>query len=285
MRTWIIIDGEKTGPFDIAQVARRIESGELKPETYGWIEGMKEWQPLSTIPQFSESCGISREPVPPPVPSVALDPAAPARTAHWQIPSSTMQEKTQLLIRRFFARWFDFFLWFGLYWCAIYYTGSDMKSLYQNFWFNYLMMIVWILIEAAMIHAWGTTPGKALLGLRVRRADGEAVTIGHSLLRSIRVYLMGMGMTHPLLLPLCHGFSWWFVRKHGAALWDGATGLRVIMKPIKARHWVVYGLLAFFIMQITGIILEPVTRELMRENFPQQAKWLESFAPKPTTTP
>ena len=26
----LVIDGEKTGPFDIAQVARRIESGELK---------------------------------------------------------------------------------------------------------------------------------------------------------------------------------------------------------------------------------------------------------------
>ena len=285
MRTWIIIDGEKTGPFDIAQVARRIESGELKPETYGWIEGMKEWQPLATMPQFADSCAISREPVPPPIPQVALDPAAPARTAHWQIPASTMQEKTQILIRRFFARWFDFLMWSGLYWCAFYLAGSDLKSLILNFWFNYLMMIVWIIIEAAMIHVWGTTPGKALLGLRVRRADGEPVTIGLSVLRSIRVYLMGMGMTHPILMPLCHGFSWWFVRKHGAALWDGASGIRVTMTAIKPWRWVLYAMAALFIMQVTGLILEPITREVMQENFPEQAKWFDSFLPKPTPTP
>ena len=285
MRTWIIIDGEKSGPFDIAQIARRLESGDLKPETYGWIEGMREWQPLSTIPQFSESCRQAQTPTPPPLPAVVFDSTAPPSTAHWQIPASTMQEKTAILIRRFFARWFDMLLWSSAYMCALQLSGSDLKSLMMSFWFNYTMMIVWLLIEAAMIHAWGSTPGKALLGLRVRRADGRALRVGLSLLRSIRVYLMGMGMSHPLLLPLCHGFSWWFVRKHGAALWDGAVGVRVTMQPIQVWRWVIYALAAFFIMQISGMILEPVTREIMQENFPEQAKWLDSLLPAPKPTP
>jgi hypothetical protein len=124
-----------------------------------------------------------------------------------------------------------------------------------------------------------------MLGLRVRRADGSNLSVGLSLLRSIRVYLMGMGMSHPLLLPLCHGFSWWFVRKHGAALWDGAVGVRVAMQPIQVWRWVIYAMAAFFIMQISGMILEPVTREIMQENFPEQAKWLDSLLPAPKPTP
>lgn len=274
MRTWIIIDGEKIGPFDIAQVARRIESGELSPETYGWIEGMKNWQPLSTIPQFSESCHKSNEPTPPPLPVNQGNPNAPARTAHWQIPFSTPQEKTNQLLRRFFARWFDLLLWSSLYMCVMKLSGADLKSLMMNFWFNYVMMLVWIMIEAAMIHVWGFTPGKALLGLRVHRADGSALSLGSGLLRSIRVYLMGMGMSHPLLLPLCHGFAWWFVRKHGVALWDGAAGHRISVAVIKPWRWVIYGLLVFTILNVSGVILESVSRELFIEMFPEKKDWL-----------
>lgn len=285
MRTWIIIDGEKTGPFDIAQVARRIESGDLKPETYGWIEGMKEWQPLSTIPQFSESCTISRQPPVLSLPKVVIDPAAPASTAHWQIPPTTKSEKTQMLFRRFFARWFDLIIYIGIYWGISYGVGADLKALYQNFWLNFLLMIVWIILEAAMIHVWGMTPGKALLGLRVQRVNGEPISLGLSVLRSIRVFLMGMGMTNPLLLPLCHGFSWWFVRKHGAALWDGATGIRVTVAAIQPWRWALCVIVSLFILQITAIILEPISREVLLENLPENAKWLESYFPKPTTTP
>jgi uncharacterized RDD family membrane protein YckC len=281
MRTWIIIDGEKSGPFDIAQIARRLESGELKPDTYGWIEGMKVWQPLLSIPQFAESCRMATTPVPPPLPVVEIDSAAPPSTAHWHIPATTMHEKTAVLVRRFFARWFDMLLWSSGYLCVLQLSGADLKSLMMSFWFNYTMMIVWLLIEAAMIHAWGTTPGKALLGLRVRRADGTALPVGLSLLRSIRVYLMGMGMSHPLLLPLCHGFSWWFVRKHGAALWDGAVGVRVTMLPLQVWRWVLYAMVAYTILQVSGLILHPVSSELFREIFPQQAQWMDSALPQP----
>jgi uncharacterized RDD family membrane protein YckC len=281
MRTWIIIEGEKTGPFDIAQVARRIEAGELKPETYGWIEGMKQWQPLRTIPQFAESCEKSAA-EPPPLP---VDLTTQPVTTAIPILASSLQERTQLLVRRFFARWFDFVLWFCFYWCAIYLAGADLKALITSFWFNYLMMIVWIILEAAMIHVWGATPGKALLGLRVQRLDSARMGLGGSVLRSIRVYLMGMGMTHPLLMPLCHGFSWWFVRKHGAALWDGAVGVRVTMRPLMTWRWILYVMAAFFIMQITGLVLEPVTSAMMKESYPEAAKWLESLKPQQNTTP
>jgi hypothetical protein len=142
------------------------------------------------------------------------------------------------------------------------------------------MMIVWIMVESAMIHVWGATPGKWLLGLRVSRADGEALPVGLSLLRSIRVYLMGMGMSHPILLPLCHGFSWWFVRKHGSALWDGASGIRVSIRSISPWRWLAFSFAAFMVMNVSGMILESVSRELFRELFPEQAQWLDSSQPK-----
>jgi uncharacterized RDD family membrane protein YckC len=286
MRAWVIIDGEKAGPFDIAQVARKIEAGEYTAEMHGWIEGMRQWQPLSSMPQFTECFtrvpAAADEPImPPPLP--VRHPLSPAT---WQLPASTLQERTAMLVRRLFARWFDLILWSSLFVCVMHFAGANLKDMLTNYWSTYLMMLVWILLEAAMIHVWGCTPGKYLLGLRVSRMTGTPLPVGLSLLRAVRVYLMGMGMSNPLLMPLCHWFSWWFVRKHGAALWDGASGIRVSLMPITPLRWVWYVLLLISIINLNRLILEPVSREVFREMFPEQAKWLESQQePHPSPTP
>ena len=102
MRAWIIIDGEKTGPFDIAQVARRIESGELTSEHHGWVEGMKDWLPLTKIPAFEESFQTYQKSlVPPPVPEISSIPKfSPAPQG------GPPADVNRMLVRRFFARWF-----------------------------------------------------------------------------------------------------------------------------------------------------------------------------------
>jgi uncharacterized RDD family membrane protein YckC len=279
MRAWIVNNGEKNGPFEIAYVVRKLQSGEWDGATYGWVEGMKEWQPLNTIPEFAlaASHATGSEATVDADQNTALTELEPPTTAH-----ASKQDVAALLVRRFFARWFDLLLWSSLYMCAMHLSGANLKEMMMNFWFNYLMMIVWIIVESAMIHVWGTTPGKWLLGLRVSRLDGEVLPVGLSLLRSIRVYLMGMGMSHPILLPLCHAFSWWFVRKHGSALWDGTSGIRVSLRSISPWRWLAFSFAAFMVMNVSGMILESVSRELFRELFPEQAQWLDSST-QPTT--
>jgi uncharacterized RDD family membrane protein YckC len=293
MRTWIIIDGEKTGPFDIAQVARRIESGELKPEQYGWIEGMREWQPLSQMPQFSDAVAsvsgkatpsteeTSLEVQPPPLPSSTNTQAPPSRAAAWNIPPFTPREKTIEIVRRFFARWFDFMLITNSIFVAIIIAGENLKALFVNPWFQYSIMVAWILLDSATVHIWKTSPGKFLLGLRVHRADGSRLSAGASILRAARVFVMGMGMVHPILLPLCHGFSWWFTKKFGASLWDGPAGNRITTLPISVWRWALFILVAFTVVNVSGIFLEPITREMFLEMFPDKAHLL----PPPRTAP
>ena len=264
MRIWIIIDGEKTGPFEIAQVARRIESGELSGEQHGWSEGMKEWQALSIMPQFADAFAILKE---------NTTPIVTPLTAELEI-SGPPVPMTARLLRRFFARWFDMAIWSSLFMSVLMLCGADLKKLLMNFGFNYSMMLVWIILEASMVHLWQTTPGKALLGIRVRSADQGNLSLGRSLLRALRVYLMGMGMSHVILMPLCQAFSWWFVRKHGAALWDGPAFIRLEFRPLAAWRWLVYILVLFLVVQAAGMFLEPVSRELIKEWFPNNPELL-----------
>lgn len=276
MKVWIIIDGEKAGPFEISHVVRELEAGNFTPQMHGWMEGMKEWQPLAKMPSFAQVCDdLDKDDMAEHLAPLPNDPFAQAAVLPPPLPRAENAVAMPLL-RRLLARWFDLFLWSSLYLCAMQLSGAPLKEMMMNFWFNYLMMIVWLLIEAAMIHVWGATPGKALLGIRVLTVDHTKLSVGSSLLRAVRVYLMGMGMSHPVLMPLCHGFSWWFVRKHGAALWDGSSGQQVTIKPIRVSRWLLFVLVIFTIMNLSGLVLEPVSRELFREMFPDQAQWLDA---------
>jgi hypothetical protein len=83
------------------------------------------------------------------------------------------------------------------------------------------------------------------------------------------------------LLPLCHGFSWWFTKKFGASLWDGPAGNRITTLPISVWRWALFILVAFTVVNVSGVFLEPITREMFLELFPDKAHLL----PPPRTAP
>lgn len=49
MQYHVAKNGEKSGPFEKAEVYRRLVSGELAGTDLGWCEGMAEWEPLSKL--------------------------------------------------------------------------------------------------------------------------------------------------------------------------------------------------------------------------------------------
>jgi len=49
MQYHIAKNGEKSGPFDQAEIYRRLVAGELLGTDLGWHEGMGEWEPLSQL--------------------------------------------------------------------------------------------------------------------------------------------------------------------------------------------------------------------------------------------
>lgn len=71
MRIYLVIQGERRGPFTKSEVQGRLERGEITPQTYGWISGMPDWAPLAQIPGLQ----LDRPSAPPP--------PAPERT--WEL--------------------------------------------------------------------------------------------------------------------------------------------------------------------------------------------------------
>ncbi|MDA7514386.1 RDD family protein [bacterium] len=211
MKIWIIEDGEKKGPLEDYEVREQIRSGELRGETQCWYEGAPGWLPANEV-HFFETEFEDKAPVilvPPPLP---------------------VKMNSAMLWRRLGARWFDI----GLYSCLILFVMrlGDIRMMATpenpvSGWVSLAHFVPAIIFEGVFLHLWGASPGKMFLRLRVEDKDGKNLGLGAALMRSMRVWVLGVGMRMPILTLLGHGIALWMVRKRGAPLWDLVTGYRV----------------------------------------------------------
>lgn len=59
---YVASEGKQTGPFEEAEILRRIEDGTLTSNDLCWREGMADWRPISTV-----LSGAAQQPCPPQV--------------------------------------------------------------------------------------------------------------------------------------------------------------------------------------------------------------------------
>lgn len=57
-------NGAQAGPFDDADVRRRVESGDLRPEDLCWRKGMANWHPIAVVFGLDAPAADSPPPVP-----------------------------------------------------------------------------------------------------------------------------------------------------------------------------------------------------------------------------
>jgi len=231
---WIIRDGEKIGPIHDFEVRRKIEVGELPAATPAWHEGMSEWKPLIEIELFTREFQLAN--------STHEVPEIPLNEARIS-PPPLPQER--FYIRRFWARWFDLFLYSGLWWLGMWAAGQNIGNIFLNPWIMFLHYVPWFVLEVFLIHRFGTTPGKWLLGLHVTNLDGSHLDLAQATHRTVRVMFAGVGFGWGLLTVFCQVLSIFTAKRLGNTLWDHAGGHQVSATPlIPARLIVLIALYA-----------------------------------------
>ncbi len=242
MQFWYIEEGEKKGPLADYEIRDLIKKKTITRDTRVWHEGADDWLEAHQVGLLAREFAPAE---PPPIPVILKQPVFHP----W---------------RRLGARWFDVILYqlilvviFRLAgWQFIPLTPEDVTLF--RWLISFLPLIV---IEAALLHSFQTTPGKWLLGLKVKNATGEALSLGSSLMRGFRVWVLGMGMHFPIFILIAHALGFWFGKKRGAPLWDLIPGYRVESKPITGVRIVGYFVLIFFIMTSVGLVAGPEARE------------------------
>ena len=150
---------------------------------------------------------------------------------------------------RYGARKIDFFLFLPLgASIAIPFLmwAPTAKLISSHDWLFYpLIFVPWIFLEALLLSTWGTTPGKALLLIDVRRADGRKLGYGTALIRSIDVFGRGVGLCIPLLSPVMSSFSYYRLKAGHRPVWDQESDLIVQHGRVRlgrcAIAWLILG--------------------------------------------
>jgi len=113
-------------------------------------------------------------------------------------------------------------------------------------------------LEAALLASWGTTPGKALLGISVRDASGGKLPFGVALRRTAGAWMFGLAANLPIglltgLLAL--------VRR--VAYWDAVDGHRVEHRAVsRLRVGMVVALVVLLLLYGIVIALKPLLHPL-----------------------
>ena len=227
MDLWIIQNGEKIGPIHDFDVRKKIESGELPGTTPAWHDGLPAWKPLIEISLFEREFERPFEDHATPFASAADD-------AVRQVPPPL--PGPHCLIRRFWARWMDLCLFAGVWWIVMWAGGRDIGGALYNPWIMLLQYVPWFVLESFLLHRFGTTPGKWLLGIKVVNNDGSLLSLADATRRSARVLCLGIGFGWGVLALICQIMTFFTARRLGSPLWDQAGGHRVIAAPF-LRPW------------------------------------------------
>jgi uncharacterized RDD family membrane protein YckC len=273
MDIWIIQDGEKTGPVHDFEIRRKIESGDLSADTPAWHEGLAEWTSLGKIALFEHEFELPFETTDAPA---TQDPREESQPAN---PKPPLPTEKPALIRRFWARWFDLYLFAGFWWITMWAVGRDIEATLQNAWIILFQYIPWFIMETFLLHRFGTTPGKWLLGLRVTNNDGSLLTLSGATQRSMRVLCLGIGFGWGILPIVCQTMAFFTTKRLGQTLWDKAGGHCVTTAPLHPLRLTALVFLFFAAIQLQMIVVSPYIIEATIKTFPSLKEQFEENPP------
>ena len=222
MDFWIIQNGERAGPYPDYEIRAKIQHGDLEPDSRVWSDGLDGWTKLEDMELFREEFE-KRDP---------RSESTPSRVEKTDPPPVDTPKPRAYIMRRFWARWMDLIAYGSLWWLALYFSGRDILAAMSSYWVLLPMYIPWFVLESWLLHKYGTTPGKWLMGLRVRNEDNSLLSLSAAMKRSLRVLVSGIGFGWSFLVPICQLMSWFTTRRIGKPIWDYLGEHKVQAKPI-----------------------------------------------------
>lgn len=261
MKIWLLEDGERTGPHEVYTVRDMISNEEVNADTPAWYEGADGWVTLADVPAYSSDFSKSKKTDEEDggVSSLNKDEFVKKLESQFQEQrhfgqaqpnSAQFQNEPLYPIRRLCARAIDFVFYMLVVIIVKAQLGinpfeapNDLREL--------LFLVPYVLLDGLALAYLGTTPGKWLLNIKLRSASGQKLKVDISIIRSLRVWVLGFAM-HTFLIYISLPLSWFFASKYGKFLWDIPRNNITECKRINPLKLV----LLFIMMMAMGALLE-----------------------------
>ena len=246
MRQWYYTHGgQKYGPIAEPDLVAMFESGQLTPDTMVWNEGLENWVSARDVIGLVP---VTFEPLP-------LPPNPPASQPQTIVSSGLSTEDSTSVNQprpwvRMWARSVDIIIWLFL-------AGLPFFLLFpqadENI-FAIIILFLYVFVEAAMLSAWGTTPGKALLKIQLCKCDGSKLSYADALNRAIKVWFRGMAMNIPIATVVTQIVAYCGLEKKGVTSWDEQGAFKVTHQTVGAGRAIIVILIfvAVFALAVFG---------------------------------
>lgn len=289
MNIWLLTDGKKNGPHHDFEVRSMINNKDLEPEVMAWHEGMGEWKMLGEMPLFEdqfqeedvESEGLEEPKETPstgellssPQPQQAENIKTHLESLHaQQNPTSHKRSFTAegepveslydgelgiFLWRRFFARALDVFLLFSTILLVIILFKQQNPFYFLHTQQGQITtVLLWGLYDTLFIYAFGTTIGKAILGVRIESYTGSNLGLMKSIIRAAVVTLVLTSSSAPILGILMLVMCIFFAKLRKRLPWDLYASSAARALPL-TRMRIISVIIVFFVVNILFGALTP----------------------------
>lgn len=279
MDIYWIADKKKCGPATVPDVLSLVQMGELTPDTRGWHAGCEQWMPLRELPALADFLQEKQE-----------EEALPEVPGETDTPSPGVHEGAVRVYLpspavRLLARLVDMALYLALVYGVIYVRQIPFNAFLLPS--CPLLWVAFVALEAGLVSSLGTTPGKALLGIQVRRVNSGPMTLGCALSRASMVFVCGMGMMVSLLPLFMMGYSWWMLRSRGISLWDARCAtLPLMLKPASVARQILAVCVVFACFHVSSLCLQPWLPgmiEAVERESPEAGQYLRGLLPSDTS--
>ena len=171
------------------------------------------------------------------------------------LPDSDRVRPLQAPWRRYFARGFDFLLYGLCINLLLVLLGVNLSGIppLLDLIRGPLIAAVMICVEPLLLHRFGTTPGKALLGLRVTSWDGSLLTRQAALDRTANMLHNGWGWTVPFWSQFCLIRSYLYCKEEKPLIWE-EDSTQTLKEPAPWRTLVLV-LSVAAIFAVTGVLV------------------------------
>ncbi|UCC71526.1 MAG: RDD family protein [Gemmatimonadota bacterium] len=283
-QTWYYMsEGRMLGPCDADEFQLSLASGLIAPDTLVWAPGMKEWKPATEVMDLGDSVLFS-----PDLDDVEFGPAAGAATgpaaaaiaddpavgtSHDPLASgyratapatpfaaydayaseAALADPGPHPWRRWFARIIDMTVAGFALGIVVGIFAPSSTIFDSSFAGTIFVLVFWMLAEPFVLVNFENTPGKALLNIHLKTAEGRSLKLDQAFRRSARVWFFGLAGGLPLISLFTMAASYSKLTREGITSWDGAESIAVSYGPVGSGRILGLVLFAVFYLLVTFI--------------------------------
>ncbi len=150
-------------------------------------------------------------------PATGIEVENPSGNLHSHVPTSGNQVRPWV---RLWARTIDFFLFCFIAGFVIGMVAVEVFYIIPEIVLGVIFSFAYIFVEPAMLATWGTTPGKALLRIALRKNNGSKLEYPDGLSRAFKVWIRGLGLGIPIVGFFTQLNAYSKLTKNGITSWD-----------------------------------------------------------------